>query len=83
MRMPDKMMVRLIVKIFLLANKGKWYTSRQLCDFINSNGLISGWGVAPSSLSRYLDKNYLNREGISRERKNSKNVWHYGVMLDG
>ena len=79
--MKDKTKLRVIVKTFLCANKGKYYTSRELCDFINSNDLATRLGVTPTSLSRFLDPALLRREGIDRERKNNRNVWYYGVPL--
>lgn len=79
MKMTDKTKVRLVVKTFLLANKGKWYTSRQLCDFMNNNNLSVKWGITPTALSHFLDAGYLRREGITRERKTGKSVWSYGV----
>lgn len=78
--MKDKAKLKIIVKTFLCANRGKWFTSRQICEFINHNDLGTRAGVTPTSLTRFLNTDFLYRERISRERKNSRNVWYYAVV---
>ena len=78
--MKDNDKARFIVKIFLTANKGKYYTSKQLCEFINGNDLGVKWGVTSTSLSKLLSADWLQSVDIKRRRKNSKNVWEYCVV---
>ena len=80
MNKETKKKVKLIVRTFLCANKGKWFSGRQLCDFINSNGFGIRDGVMPSELSHVLDRNFCYKFGVTRDRKNSRNVWHYSVV---
>jgi len=77
--MDNKTKLKIITKTFLAANKGKSFTSREICDFINNNNLAVRGGVTSTQLSRYLTPQYLRLEGIDRERKNSRNVWYYGI----
>lgn len=70
--------VRWIVKAFLCANKGKSYTSKELCDFVNVNFNI-GDGVMSGERGRALDGSFCSRQGIDRVRSSGRNVWHYGV----
>ena len=64
--MKDKDKIRFAVRVFLCANKGKRYTSKQLCTSANVARLLTG--------------NWLQSKGITRERKDKRNVWHYGVV---
>ena len=77
--MDDKTKLKIIVKTFLCANKGKWFNSRELCDFINNNKLNTRHGVTSTQLSKYLTTAFCNREGIDRDRRNSRNVWYYSI----
>ena len=45
MNKETKKKVKLIVRTFLAANKGKSYTSKQICDFINENNLGRYFGA--------------------------------------
>ena len=78
--MKDKDKIRLVVRAFLCANKGKWYSARELCEFVNVNGFGGRSGATVRSVSRMLDANWLFKVGIKRERKNNKQVWKYGVF---
>ena len=80
-KLDKKSKIVLIVKVFLTTNKGKWFTSKQLCDFINNNDLNVRNGVNPTSLSRSLNDNVLRKEKIDRRRRSSRNVWEYGVVV--
>ena len=73
--MKDKEKVKLIVKTFLCANKGKWYSSKELADFINNNKLGVKGGISPTGLSKLFHQH----DGIDRRRKNHKSVWEYGI----
>ena len=72
--------VRLIVRAFLCANKGKSYTSKELCEFVNSNGFGVGDGVMSAEMGRALNGNYCQRHNIDRARSSGRNVWHYKVV---
>ena len=71
---------RLAVWVFLCANKGKWFTSKQINDFFIEHNVISHGGLSHSSLSRLLTKSYLQQKGIKRERPNSTGAWKYAVI---
>ena len=75
----DNLKLKLVIKTFLCANRGKWFTSKQLCDFINSNRLVGRSGITPAQLSQYLKPQLLRSEGIDRVRRNGRNVWHYSI----
>ena len=77
--MDDKSKARLIVKVFLNANKGKWYTAKELAEFINNHKLGVKGGVTSTSLSRIIENN-VKRCDFERRRKNNKNVWEYAVV---
>lgn len=74
----DKAKAKIIMKTFLYANKGKWFTSREICDFINNNPLGVKGGVTPTGLSKMINCH----DRISRKRKSGRNVWQYGVMVE-
>ena len=76
---PDKTKMKIVIKTFLCANRGKEYSSKQLCDFINSNNLGGRFGVTPTELTKFLNPQFLRNEGIDRDRKNSGNVWKYSI----
>ena len=78
--MKDKEKIRFAVRVFLCANKGKMFTSKQLSDFCNEFGFGGRAGCTSANVGRLLTKMWLDRVGISRERKNRKNVWYYGVV---
>ena len=78
--MNDKTKLKIITKTFLCANRGKAFTSREICDFINNNNLGTRSGVTPTQLSRYMGQAFCAREGIDRERASGRNVWHYSVV---
>jgi hypothetical protein len=71
---------RLAVWVFLCANKGKWFTSKQINDFFIEHNVISHGGLSHSSLSRLLTPGYLQQKGIKRERPNSTGAWKYAVI---
>ena len=80
MNKETKKKVKLIVRTFLAANKGKSFTSKQICDFINDNGLGVRDGVMSSELSRALNDQFCWKYGVTRTRKSGRNVWHYSVV---
>ena len=75
----DREKAKIIMKTFLYANKGKWFTSKEICDFINSNPLGVKGGVTPTGLSKLVN----NHDRINRKRKSGRNVWLYGVGVNG
>ena len=83
MNKETKKKVKLLVRAFLCANKGKTFTTKQICDFINENNFGMRDGIMASELSRIMNSQFCWKYGISRERKRSNTIWHYGVMLDG
>ena len=78
--MKDKDKMRLAIRVFLCANKGKRYTSKQLSEFLNEFGFGGRSGCTSANVGRLMAKNWIDRVGITRERKNHKNVWYYGVV---
>ena len=80
MNKETKKKVKLIVRTFLAANKGKSYTSKQICDFINENNLGIRGGVMSSEIGTVCDNTFCYQYGITRERKNGRNVWDYSVV---
>ena len=80
MNKETKKKVKLIVRTFLAANKGKSYTSKQLSEFLNEFGFGGRHGCTSANVARLLTGNWLQSKGITRERKDKRNVWHYGVV---
>ena len=78
--MRDKERTRLAIRVFLCANKGKWFNARQLMEFVNLNGFGGRSGITSTSLSRLLDEKWLQQVRIKRQRVNKKNVWEYCVV---
>ena len=80
MNKETKKKVKLIVRTFLAANKGKSYNSKDLSDFINDNGLGIRDGVTSSQLGTIMSTQFCYQYGVTRERKSSKNIWYYSVV---
>ena len=78
--MKDKDKIRFAVRVFLCANKGKRYTSKQLSEFLNEFGFGGRSGCTSANVGRLMTSHWIDRVGITRERKNHKNVWYYGVV---
>lgn len=78
--MKDKDKMRIAIRAFLCANKGKRYSSKQLSDFLNEFGFSGRFGCTSANVARVMNGNWLQSQGITRERKNGKNIWWYGVM---
>ena len=78
--MKDKDKIRFAVRVFLCANKGKMYSSKQLSEFLNEFRLGGRSGCTSANVARALTGNWLQSKRISRERKNGKNIWYYGVI---
>jgi len=71
---------RFAIFVFLCANKGKWFTSKQINEFFNTNNIIGQGGLTNTGLSRLLTPGYLRKKGIKRERPNPYEVWKYAVI---
>ena len=80
MNKETKKKVKLIVRTFLAANKGKSYTSKQICDFINENNLGIRGGVMSSEIGTVCDNQFCYHYGIDRERKSGRNIWKYRMV---
>lgn len=80
--MDDKTKLKIIAKTFLCANKGRWITSKEICDFINNNNLNSRSGVTPTQLSKYMGQHYCYHQKIDRQRKSGRNIWQYRISGD-
>lgn len=78
--MKDKDKMRIAIRAFLCANKGKRYSSKQLSDFLNEFGFSGRFGCTSANVARLMNGNWLQQVGITRERKNGKNIWWYGVV---
>ena len=78
--MKDKDKMRFAIRVFLCANKGKRFSSRQLSEFLNEFRFGGRDGCTSANVARLMNGNWLQQVGITRERKNGKNIWWYGVM---
>ena len=78
--MNDKEKMRLAIRVYLCANKGKRFTSKQLSEFLNEFGFGGRYGCTSTNVAKILNGSWLQQMGISRERKDKRNVWHYGVV---
>lgn len=78
--MKDKEKIRLAVRVYLCANAGKWFNAKALSEFVNQYGFGGRYGVTTTSLSKMMDRNWLQGQGIKRQRKDRRNVWEYSVV---
>ena len=78
--MKDKDKMRFAIRVFLCANKGKWYSSKQLSEFLNEHNFSGRFGCTSNNVARLMTSNWLFSNNIRRERKNAKNIWYYGVV---
>lgn len=78
--MKDKEKIRFAVRVFLCANKGKRFTSKQLSEFLNEFGFGGRGGCTSANVARVLTGAWLQQMGIERQRKDKRNVWQYGVV---
>ena len=56
--MKDKDKMRIAIRAFLCANKGKRYSSKQLSDFLNEHRFSGRFGCTSANVARLLDGNY-------------------------
>lgn len=79
----EKVKMKYVIKTFLCANKGKKYTSRQLCNFIVKNKLNSKNSyINPSAVTRLISSDtYLLRDVMMEKDKDSHKMI-YWIMGD-
>lgn len=77
--MKDKERIKVATRAFLCANKGKTFTSKQISEFLNEHGFGGMQGCTSANVARLMTYEYCYRYRIQRERKDSKQLWHYGV----
>ena len=73
--------VRLIIKTFLFAHKGKKFTSTQIAQFVNTNPLGLGkYNTTSVTVTRWSkDKYKYFFRDVKMERANERNVWYFWV----
>ena len=74
--MPYEERAKGVLKCYLMLNKGKWFTARELSEFIQGNKDFRlgkyGRGLSPVKVSNLLRKNYFRDLEIKRENTNRK-----------
>ena len=72
---------KLIIKTFLLANKGKKFTSKEIADFINNNN----FGLGKYSLNNYTVTKWIKSanhnllEEVKMDRESGRHVWRFWI----
>lgn len=74
--MPYEERAKGVLKCYLILNKGKWFTARQLSEFIQSNKDLRlgkfGKGLTPVRVSSLLRKHYFRDLEVKKENTNRK-----------
>lgn len=74
--MPYEERAKGVLKCYLMLNKGKWFTARELSEFIQGNKDFRlgkyGKGLSPVRVSNLLRKNYFRDLEVKRENTNRK-----------
>ena len=74
--MPYEERAKGVLKCYLMLNKGKWFSARELSEFIQGNKDFRlgkyGRGLSPVKVSNLLRKNYFRDLEIKRENTNRK-----------
>lgn len=74
--MPYEERAKGVLKCYLILNKGKWFTAKELSEFIQRNKDFRlgkfGKGLTPSKISNLLRKNYFIDLETKRENNNRK-----------
>lgn len=74
--MPFEERTKGALKCYLIMNKGKWVTARELSEFVQGNKDLKlgkfGRGLTPVKVSSLLRKNYFRDLEIKREKTNRK-----------
>lgn len=74
--MPYEERAKGVIKCYLMLNKGKWFSARELSEFIQGNKDFRlgkyGKGLSPVRVSNLLRKNYFRDLEVKRENTNRK-----------
>lgn len=74
--MPYEERAKGVIKCYLMLNSGKWFSARQISEFIQANNDLRlgkfGKGLTPRKVSNILQKNYFRDLEIKRENNNTK-----------
>lgn len=72
---------KVIIKAFLLANKGKKFTSKEIADFINHNDFgLKKYSVSQVTISKWIISAKGNLlEEIKMDRENARHVWRFWI----
>ena len=68
-----------IIKCFLIINKGRWFSSSEISDFINSHYFALGkYGVSSHKIgSMFKDRRNNTLFGDISAKKENDNTWRY------
>lgn len=79
--MPYEERAKGVIKCYLILNKGKWFTARQISEFIQGNKDLKlgkfGKGLTPVKVSSLLKKHYFRELEVKKENTNLK-LYRYG-----
>lgn len=74
--MPYEERTKGVLKCYLMMNKGKWCTARELSEFIQANKDFRlgkyGRGLSPVKVSNLLRKNYFKDLETKKDNTNKK-----------
>lgn len=74
--MPYEERTKGVLKCYLILNKGKWFTAKQLSEFIQANKDFKlgkyGRGLTPVRVSSLLRKHYFRELETKKENNNRK-----------
>ena len=74
--MPYEERTKGVLKCYLMMNRGKWFSAKELSEFIQGNKDLRlgkyGRGLSPVKVSNLLRKNYFRDLEIKRENTNRK-----------
>ena len=76
--MPYEERAKGVLKCYLMMHKGRWFTAKELSEFIQSNKDFRlgkyGRGLSPHKISNLLRKNYFRDLETKKDNTNKK---HY------
>jgi len=73
---------KVIIKTFLLANKGKKYTSKEIAEFINNNNFGLGkYGVSNVTITKWITNAKPNTilHEVNSDRPTKKHLWRFWI----
>lgn len=74
--MPYEERTKGVIKCYLIMNKGKWVTAKQINEFIQGNKDFRlgkyGKGLSPIKVGNLLKKNYFRDLEVKKENTNRK-----------